>query len=630
VNEGIAPQAQLDRIATRAPFDWLSIEVALWALLLGVSLALRFVRLDVAPLSSSEAQDALAAWRFAQGQGAPTSTGYSPVLFAGQWLSFVLASANEWTARLLPALAGTFLVATPALLRDQLGRISALWTGVLFALSPTALFLSRFASGDILVALGAMLCIGGMGRLVAQTRTTQPSSGQQLAQSMVVGASGLALMLAAGPLGYSATITIVLALGLLAIIDPVSRDQLSATWAWIRQTPNLTYYGLGSFAAVFVVLSTAFSWHYGGLAAAADLVSQWLSGFVRWSDSLGPGYPGALLVTYEPLILFTSIAGVVLAAKRRAPMPRFFALWSLLALVLSWLRPGRGPGDVLLVLLPLACLGGMALAHLTDSTRRHGHWANEGLFLAVTLPLWIYLLINLANYTSQPGEYSQFSLVVIRVSLPTFLSLAIVSGFMVLVIAAGIGFVYGPASAMRGLALSATVALFVYTAATSIGLTQNRANDPRELVVRDPTASETRLMVETLAHISNKRSGDDHAIDVTVLSDDPALSWLLRDFKQARVTEPSGAPSSASIVVAPQTLGTPALGDEYFGQSFPLRRHWAPQSIGCQWNQVQLGVEQVTQLDCNALASWLIYRRSPDPPTEEKVVVWLRKDLAGR
>jgi predicted membrane-bound mannosyltransferase len=630
VNEEIAPEAQQDRTTTGTPFAWLSVEIALWVLLFAVALALRLVRLDAVPLSSSEAQDALAAWRFAQGRGAPASTGYSPALFTGQWLSFVLATASDWTARLLPALAGTLLVATPALLRHQVGRSGALLTGVLLTLSPTALFMSRFASGDILVALGAMLCIGGTGRLLAHARNAQQDSARQLVQSMVIGASGLALMLSAGPLGYSATIAIALALGLLAVIDPIYRDQLSTSWARIRQTPNLAYYGLGSFAAAFFLLSTAFSWHYGGLAAAADLVSQWLTGFVRWPDSLGPGYPGALLITYEPLILVASLAGVVLAAKRRDPMPRFFALWSLLALVLSWLRPGRGPGDVLLVLIPLACLGGLALARLIDSTRQHGHWANEGLFLAVTLPLWAYLLINLANYTSQPGEYSQFSLLVINVSLPTFLSLAIVSGFMVLVIAAGIGFVYGPASAMRGLALSATVALFVYTVATSISLSQQRANDPRELLVRDPTASETRLMVETLAHVSNKRSGDDYAIDLTVLSDDPALSWLLRDFKQARLAEPSGTPSFASIVVAPQTLGTPALGGEYVGQSFPLRRRWGPESIGCQWNQVQLGAEQVTQLDCNALASWLIYRRSPDPPTEEKVVVWLRKDLVGR
>ena len=623
------PVTQSDYTTRGTPFAWLSVEVSLWVLLFIVALALRLLRLDAAPLNTTEAQDALAAWRFAQGDGAPSDTGYSPVLFSGQWLTFLLVTANDWTARLLPALAGTFLVLTPSLLRKPLGRVGALLTAVLLTLSPTALFLSRFASGDILVALGAMLCVGGIWRFLDGAQVARQDVSRQLAQPLVLSAVGVALMLTAGPLAYSATIAIVAALALLALVDPAFRDLLGTGWAKLQHTPNLAYYALGGFASGFVLFSTAFSWHYGGLAAAADLISQWLAGFVRWPDSLSPGYPGVVMIAYEPLILLAGLAGTVLAVNRRDPISKFFALWSILALLLGWIRPGRTPGDVLLVLLPLACLGGVALAHLIDSTRRHGHWSNEGLFLAITLPLWAYLLINLANYSSQPGEYSRLSLLIIDVSLPTFLSLAMVAGFLLFVVTVGIGFVYGPASALRGLALSVTVALFIYTIATSIGISQQRSNDPRELLVREPTAPEARLLADTLSHISNKHSGGEYAVDLTLLTDDPALAWLLRDFKQARVVEPSGSPISTSIVVAPQTLGTPTLDGEYVGQSFALRRRWEPGNVGCRWNLVQIGEDQVTQLDCNTVARWLVYRRSPDQPVEEKAILWLRRDLVG-
>jgi hypothetical protein len=116
---------------------------------------------------------------------------------------------------------------------------------------------------------------------------------------------------------------------------------------------------------------------------------------------------------------------------------------------------------------------------------------------------------------------------------------------------------------------------------------------------------------------------------LTLLTDDPALAWLLRDFHQARVGDPSDTPASTSAVIAPETLGTPPLGGEYVGQGFPLRRSWWPQDLGCHWTTVQLGFDEVPQLDCSALAKWLLYRSNPQPPTEERVVLWLRQDLLG-
>jgi uncharacterized protein (TIGR03663 family) len=611
------------------PFSWLTIEITLWGLLLIAALGLRLLHLDRAPLNAVEARNALAAWGFSHGQGAPAASDYSPLLFSSQWLTFLIFGANDLVARLWPALAGTALVLTPALLRPQLGRLGALATATLLTLSPTALMLSRTASGDILVALGTMLCVSGFWRYLDCFPPEKHAPTYSVSRLVSLCAFGGALMLVSSPLAYSALLGVGSALLLAALIDPDSRELLQRGWAGLRATPNFAYSGLGVLLGSIVLLSTAFAWHFAGLAATADLVSQWLDGFVRWPDSLSINYPGLILVFYELLILLTGCVGAAVAIARGRPFSRFLALWSILALLLALVRPGRGPTDVLLILLPLACLGGTVLESLIEGLRHRGHWLNEGMYLGITLPLWGYLLINLATYSRRSDQYSQIRLALINISFPTFLSIAVVAAVLLLLLAAAMASMQGPRPALRGFGVSAIIALLLFSIATAWGVSQNRPADPRELLVLEPTAPEVRLLRESLSRVSSEHKGDAHAIDLTILTDDPVVHWALRDFRQALVAEPSETPALTSAVVAPQTLGTPSLGSDYVGQSFPLRRRWEINGLFCHWNLVQLDFDQVTQLDCSALAEWILFRHTAQPPMEEHVVLWLRQDLIG-
>ncbi len=622
-------KSQSHRADSGVPFSWLTVEITLWGLLFLAALGLRLLHLDGAPLNSTEARDALAAWRFAHGQGAPSTTGYSPALFSSQWFTFLIFAANDPTARLIPALTGTALVLTPALLRHRLGRLGALATGTLLTLSPTALTLSRTASGDILVALGALLCVCGLWRYLDGLAQEERTPAASASQFFILSALGTALMLASGALAYSALIGIGSALAVIALVDPESRDLLQRGWTTLRATPHVTYYALGALLGGIVLLSTAFAWHFGGLAGAAALFAQWLNGFVRWPDSLSVSYPALILIFYEPLVLLTGGVGVGLAIARGNPCSRFMALWAATALLLALIRPGRGPGDVLIILLPLACLGGLALQDLLEGLRHRGHWLNEGVYLIVTLPLWVFLLFRLATYSTQPGQYAHINAAFFNVSLPIVLGSVLVAAVLLLVLTAAIASIQGPGPALRGLGVSGIITLLLFTVATTWGISQNRSADPRELLVIEPTATEVRLLRDSLSRVSSEHNGDAHAIDLTVFTDDPALNWVLRDFHQARMAEPTETPAFTSAVVAPHALGTPPLGEDYIGQTFPLRRRWETDDLTCRWNLVQLGFDQVSQLDCSALAEWLLFRRSPGLPIEERVVLWLRRDLVG-
>jgi hypothetical protein len=116
-------------------------------------------------------------------------------------------------------------------------------------------------------------------------------------------------------------------------------------------------------------------------------------------------------------------------------------------------------------------------------------------------------------------------------------------------------------------------------------------------------------------------------VDVTLLTDEPALAWVLRDFQSARVSGAEGTLALGSAVIAPQATGPLPFAGKYIGQSFALRRIWRTQDLTCHWTPLQLGAQAISRLDCSSLINWLIYRRSSQERAEERVVLWVKRDL---
>ena len=90
------------------PSRYLTVETALFGVLLLLAFLIRFVRLDIPLLSPAESFRALGAWQLTQGQ----LPGWwdAPALVLSTALGFVLFGASDATARLAPALAGTVAV----------------------------------------------------------------------------------------------------------------------------------------------------------------------------------------------------------------------------------------------------------------------------------------------------------------------------------------------------------------------------------------------------------------------------------------------------------------------------------------------------------------------------------------
>jgi predicted membrane-bound mannosyltransferase len=101
----------------------LSLEHALFILIVLLALFLRLLNLGAAPLAEGEATLALKAFDLAQGERAPLDPQPGYVALTGA--TFALFGGSEFTARWWPALTGGLLALVPFFFRRALGREAA-------------------------------------------------------------------------------------------------------------------------------------------------------------------------------------------------------------------------------------------------------------------------------------------------------------------------------------------------------------------------------------------------------------------------------------------------------------------------------------------------------------------------
>jgi 4-amino-4-deoxy-L-arabinose transferase-like glycosyltransferase len=143
---------------TRAEQPWhqtLKWEQGLFLMALLLGGILRFIGLDLHPLSDTEARLALQAYALAQGQPVPDLAG-QPGYLIPTAVAFFLFGAREATARFWPALGGLLVIVLPWLLRNRLGRRMAVFLSLGLALDAGLVATSRLAAGDSLAVLGLL------------------------------------------------------------------------------------------------------------------------------------------------------------------------------------------------------------------------------------------------------------------------------------------------------------------------------------------------------------------------------------------------------------------------------------------------------------------------------------------
>ena len=207
-----------------------------YAAIIAVALGTRLWDLGGRTLHYDEILHAWYSWRFAEGLGySHTPVTHGPFLFHAAAATFALIGSSDVTARLLPALFGTALVALPILLRRELGRYGALAAAVLLTVSPSMLYFGRFIRNDIFMAVWALALFIVMWRYMERPRTALLAAWAAL--WALAYATKESSYLTAGTLG----------LFLLVLSAP-------AIWRWVRGHARLSE--MGPSGDLLVVLGT--------------------------------------------------------------------------------------------------------------------------------------------------------------------------------------------------------------------------------------------------------------------------------------------------------------------------------------------------------------------------------------
>lgn len=529
----------------------LTMEHFLYALVLGLALAVRVGALGRWPLREQEAGLALSAWRFARGLPAPLR-GHSPLLFHVNALLFFLTDGSDAQARLLSVLFGSSLVALPYGLRRYLGRTGALTASVLLALSPSMIYFSWAVDGSVVVGFCAL------GLLVVAANLLE-RHGASLAP---VATALLVLALIAGPSVYTMlaillTFPVALQAWTRLRADAGGLDDLRRAWRNLAVDADWWRRGLLVAAALFLAAGLGFVYNPMGLQMALDQFGKWVADFHFVGTS--PWYRAPLLLLlYEGLPLFLGVVGFLVARKRRDVLTLLLRYWLIFAVIFSVVPGYRPPSSILLILLPLVLAAGQASEYLVQQMRnmpgRPLFWALLALSLTVTGAAYVQLVAYLSSPVSTH-----------------LLRIAALSVF-VLSAHAFVWSLVGPDVPLRAAAVWLLVLLLFGWMRAGVRLNYRRADDVAEPMVVVSTSPQLVELSEAAARLSSQVTGDERTMTLRVDERlEVPLGWYLRKFEQVSYVREVAEQPDADAVILP--AGAPAPS-EYVGLRFALRSSW--------------------------------------------------------
>ncbi len=351
------PAAARARRPRLAATGRVTLEQALWLVLIAAAAALRLFSLGGVPLTEAEGTRALQSLGAAQLRVGGFSAWPGGLVDAVTAFIFKLFGAGDAAARVAPAVAGVLLIASFWLLRPYLGRGATFAAAALATVSPVFVVAARTSGGQSLGAALAILLTALALRCIEQPSTRRVAI---IAALVVLGLGtdavylGLVVPLAGWLIARGAWAPDA---GLLSAWTRVRRWRI-----WLPSAAPL---------CVAALLLTVSRFGFGFQRLQPGAAAEWALAFKPLPVSGSWHYLFDVLLGYELPLLLLGAAGCWLAVRGRLwrgrPVAGLLIVWLASGIVLDLLMGARQPSTLLLTLLPLALLSGLALSLLARS-----------------------------------------------------------------------------------------------------------------------------------------------------------------------------------------------------------------------------------------------------------------------
>jgi sugar lactone lactonase YvrE/4-amino-4-deoxy-L-arabinose transferase-like glycosyltransferase len=598
-----------------------------WAIAFAVAVALRLLHLDGWALDTNEAAWAYDAWVLFRGQpsvGGESIPDAGALLLLLQAIGFFLFGTSDVVARLVPALAGIAVVALPLALRRWVGGPAALGMAALAAVSPTLVYASRVVSPEIVIAALALAAVACVVRL-GEAGLPRSSRGPAVALGIVTGTA-----YAAGASAITVLVSVIVgvAIAALSVPDGPVRHGLGALRG---QLPAF----LLATAATAILCFTRFLSYPPGIAGVGETLGAWWQLLTESS-----GQPAALflmvLLVYEPIAVVFAITAVVRDRGDLSDAHALFAGWWLAAFTIWSFSAGHEAEHAILVVLPLALLGGIGLGTILHAIDWRDVWHGSGGMLAL-LMLGIVVGLGavgvlLTRVDDQGGGPTS--------ALPPVAVLCLVVVPLVYLVWRMTGDERETGNERQPVLMALLVAALLLGAfglRSANLLAFSRAHLGTELLAQQTATLGTLPRIEGFLHLArdvgvNDGSARDptgsHGLSIALERDVQwPYVWYFREFPDLTVMEPgTAATTGAQVAIAASDAGLVEAG--YATESWPWLTTVPPQYLDPDMGAVMRALVNPTRwLD---VWRYLLFRDGVPLPPESTVAVGLAPELAGR
>ena len=370
--------------------------VASATILIGAAL-LRFYDLELRPLHHDEGVNAWFLVRLLR-EGVyvyDPQNYHGPTLYYAGLVGAYLLGLTTTALRVVPVVFGMGTVGLVLPFRRWIGDSGALVAAALIALSPGAIYFSRYFIHEALLVFFTLWLVYAGLRYREERRL----------RHLLAAAAAAALMFATketAVISFTVLAIAVVATGVFLRLRSGARtpDRTSGSAERSSWLAAASRWGAASllFLAVNVLLFTSFFTNASGLLDSVRTFTYWFetgqgAHVYPWYQHLG------VMILLEPALLVLGICGVVSSLRARSWAAIFVALWALGISAVYSILPYKTPWLALNFLAPLAIAAGAALGSLSVVR------AASATAVAAVLSLALALALNFVRYDDAAFPY---------------------------------------------------------------------------------------------------------------------------------------------------------------------------------------------------------------------------------
>jgi uncharacterized protein (TIGR03663 family) len=314
---------------------------------------------------------------------------------------------TTFTIRLIPVLFGLATIGLIFLLRRRLGTITALAAGLMLAVSPGAIYLSRYFIHETLFVFFTL------GIVVAIVRFYD----ERNAAYLIPAAASAALLFATKETAMISVAVLIISLGMtwfyMWLISGSAKEgsvseRLSAVIDEMGGRASFVVnvlIALTVFVALYLLFYSSFFTNYKGINDSLQTFAIWKKTGNEAHVHPAEQYLIWLVRQESPLLLLGAIGAAIAVLRPKNWLALFCALWAFGLIAAYSLIPYKTPWLVLNFIVPLALIGGYAIQAVYELDHRHLRIAAALLLLAVGIAVYQSIGLNFINYDNDNEKY---------------------------------------------------------------------------------------------------------------------------------------------------------------------------------------------------------------------------------